>query len=191
MLTGNSLKIGLRKANIALCGLRAEPVFVREYNRLVAATHNKSTTAFDVTCRMLMWLWQSAGRGHIRITVDRQGGRVRYRQPLQRVFADCELKVLDESAQRSAYLLRRGDKTAEVSFVVGGESQSLPTALASMLSKYLRELFMECFNRYWAGHVADIEPTAGYYTDGRRFYGQIAEAMGRLDIAEDRVYRSR
>jgi hypothetical protein len=50
---------------------------------------------------------------------------------------------------------------------------------------------METFNGFWAGHVAGIKPTAGYHEDGNRFYGEIAEAMGRLSIDRAIVYRNR
>ena len=38
-------------------------------------------------------------------------------------------------------------------------------ALASMLAKYLREVFMRQFNRFWLGHVDGLKPTAGYPGD--------------------------
>ena len=190
-LTGNALRVGMRSAGIELLDMRSEPVFVGEFNRLVTATRNKSTTAFDVTCRLLMHLWRSRREQDIRITIDRQGGRVRYRKLLQRVFPHCELKVLAENEDRSVYRIRDGSKCAEVRFLVHGEQKSLPVALASMLSKYLRELFMELFNRFWTRQVEGINPTAGYYVDGRRFYRQMRPAMQRLNIAEDRVYRIR
>ena len=50
-----------------------------------------------------------------------------------------------------------------------GETHHLPIALASIMSKYIRELFMLFFNRYWANQVTDLRPTAGYYQDGKRF----------------------
>jgi len=41
-------------------------------------------------------------------------------------------------------------------------------ALASMVSKYLRELLMGEFNRFWQEHVPGLRPTAGYPTDAAR-----------------------
>ncbi|MCD4825574.1 MAG: hypothetical protein K8S55_13345 [Phycisphaerae bacterium] len=191
MLAANSLKVGMRAAGVELPIMRATPVFVRQYNRLIAATRNKSTTTFDVTCRHILGLWQSLPDTNLHIAVDRQGGRMRYRELLQRLFGGCELKVLEESPDRSAYTISQGPRTANIEFLVGGESKSLPIALASMLSKYLRELFMTCFNRFWADKVEGISPTAGYYVDGKRFYGEIAGAMEHLNIPEDWVLRCR
>ena len=89
------------------------------------------------------------------------------------------------------YHLQAGSRRVEVSFVVGGESVSLSTGLASMLSKYLRELFMEMFNRYWIKLIDGLKPTAGYYVDGNRFFREITDKMQESDISEDRVLRCR
>ncbi|MCK5114628.1 MAG: hypothetical protein KAR11_07700 [Phycisphaerae bacterium] len=190
-LTGNAVLVAMRAAGIELLDMQAQPIFAGDYNRMIAATQNKSTTTFDVTLNLLMWLWNSCRDDDVRIIVDRQGGRVHYRTPLQRVFPDCSLKVIGETQLRSAYLLRAGSRTVEVSFVVGGESACLATALASMLSKYLRELFMEMFNSYWLQQLPDLKPTAGYYVDGNRFYGEIQNEMQKLGISEDSVLRCR
>jgi hypothetical protein len=190
-LTSNALKVGLREAGVGFLGLRSEPVFVGEFNRMIEATQNKSTTAFDVTCRLLAHLWSSAPEPLLHVTVDRQGGRMRYCQPLLRVFAGCELKVLGEDEQISAYRITQGPRCMEVRFEVGAERRNLPVALASMACKYLRELFMEMFNAFWARHVENLAPTAGYYVDGRRFYREIQPAMARLGVDERTVYRSR
>jgi hypothetical protein len=62
----------------------------------------------------------------------------------------------------------------------------MPTALASMTAKYLRELSMRAFNEFWASHVKDLRPTAGYPTDSHRFRKAIAAKQRELGI-EDRV----
>lgn len=190
-LTANAVRFGLRNAGVELLALRSEPVLVGEYNRLIAATQNKSTTAFDVTCRLLMHIWRQADEDDIRVTVDRQGGRVRYRPPLQRVFADSELKIIEETETRSAYRIQQGGRCMAVSFEVGGEGKSLAVALASMLCKYIRELCMEQFNDFWSQQVDGIKSTAGYYVDGRRFYEEIGPAMQRMGVDPQWIYRVR
>ena len=64
-----------------------------------------------------------------------------------------------------------------------------PVAVASMLAKYLREVCMRQFNRYWAGHVPGLKPTAGYPVDAKRFYADIRPAMAKLGVAEAAVWR--
>ncbi len=190
-LTANALRVAMKPAGLSLLSMRAEPVFVSEFNKLIAATNNKSTATLDITSRSLMQICQALPGEHIRVTVDRQGGRVRYRPQLQRLFPGCDLKIVEECDLLSAYRIIAGPRRIEVAFRVGAEDKSLPVALASMLSKYIRELCMECFNRFWAEHVADIKPTAGYYVDGRRFYSEITQAMEKLGIQPSSVYRIR
>jgi hypothetical protein len=60
-----------------------------------------------------------------------------------------------------------------------------------MASKYLRELFMRIYNSYWSQHVPDLAPTAGYYTDGRRFFQDIQPAVRKMGIDEQTLYRFR
>ncbi len=60
----------------------------------------------------------------------------------------------------------------------------MPTALASMTSKYLRELSMRAFNDYWCGRVQNLAPTAGYPRDARRFMNDIQTVQAKLGIAK-------
>ena len=75
-------------------------------------------------------------------------------------------------------------------FQAKGESH-LPTALASMASKYLRELAMQAFNGFWSEHVPDLRPTAGYPVDALRFKADIAAAQQALGISDRILWRSR
>ncbi|MCK4601176.1 MAG: hypothetical protein KAU28_01835 [Phycisphaerae bacterium] len=190
-LAANSLRAAMAEVGIRLLAMRAEAVFVGEFNRLVQATANKSTTLFDVTGRLLAHLWERIPGGSMRIYVDRHGGRVRYLPALQRLFADCRFKIIEESETFSAYRVSDGDRRVEIFFSVGGEDRQLPVALASMVSKYIRELFMLLLNGFWSRHVADLAPTAGYYADGRRFSRDISPALRRLGMDERILFRCR
>jgi len=190
-LSANALGVAMRKAGIRMRGIRSECVFVGEFNRIIRATRNKSTAALGITFRLVEYLWRRLRSGPMHINIDRQGGRMRYLSALERGFEGCSFKILREDPDCSAYEMSDARRTARITFSVGGEAAHMPVALASMASKYLRELFMEMFNAFWAGHVDGLAPTAGYYTDGRRFFGEIRDAMGRLSIDEDIVYRCR
>jgi len=190
-LAGNSLRVTMDRVGVRLAAVRAEPIFVGEFNRHVAATNNKSSMLFDVTSRLLAGLWKAGPPGKLRICVDRHGGRRRYLPALQRVFQGCRFKVIEEADHLSAYRVSGTDREAEIYFLTGGDERHLAVALASMISKYLRELFMELLNCFWAGHISDLAPTAGYYNDGRRFFQQIAPAIRRLGVSEHLLYRSR
>ena len=53
----------------------------------------------------------------------------------------------------------------------------LPVALASMLAKYLRELAMEQFNRFWQQRAPQVKPTKGYPQDARRFRQEVSAIL--------------
>ena len=74
----------------------------------------------------------------------------------------------------------------EFRFQPKGE-RHLPTALASMTAKYLRELAMRPFNAFWQRHVPGLAPTAGYPSDSRRFWNEI---RARTRAAENRRRRA-
>jgi len=45
-----------------------------------------------------------------------------------------------------------------------------------LTAKYLRELAMEAFNRYWTSRVPGLRATAGYPVDARRFLAETEAA---------------
>jgi ribonuclease HII len=190
-LSGNSLAVAMRKAGVQMHGIRSECVFVGEFNNIIRATRNKSTAALGITFRLIHYLWGRLNDGCMHINVDRQGGRMRYLPALERAFEGCSFKILREEPECSEYEMSDSRRTARITFSVGGESAHMAIALASMAAKYLRELFMDLFNEFWAGHVEQLKPTAGYFTDGRRFYAEIGEAMKQLGVDEDIIYRCR
>jgi ribonuclease HII len=85
----------------------------------------------------------------------------------------------------------RGDDTVRIIFCEKAEAQCLPVAVASMLSKYLREALMSRFNAYWKSHLPDVVPTAGYYADGGRFLQDIDAKRKELGIPDEQLIRSR
>lgn len=190
-LAANSLAAAMGKAHVRLLAMRCQVIPAGEFNRIVRATRNKSTTLFDTTMRLVAYLWRRQGGRRMRIHIDRHGTRRSYLRGLQRAFEGCDFKVIDENDRLSAYRMTSAARSAEIDFTVRGEDKHLPVALASMLSKYMRELMMLMLNRFWAARVPGLVPTAGYYTDGRRFFGEIQKATGQLGIDKDLLYRCR
>lgn len=174
-LQSNSLRRSLIEAGARFRGAWVEVLPEGHFNRQVEATHNKAIVLFGRTTRLIQRVAESIGGRPLGVWVDRQGGRVGYRRPLMTAFEDAQLEILEESPDRSGYRLTRHPAPLVVRFVKEGESHHLPIALASIISKYVRELFMVCFNRYWRSQVADLRPTAGYYEDGQRFLADIRD----------------
>jgi len=191
-LRANAVAEAMRRHKISQEAVRAETVLVGQFNRLVSATRNKSVALFGVASRLISHIFEThAGREFTRIVVDRHGGRIRYLAPLQRMFDGAAIKIVEESARRSSYLVRHRQRAAEIHFLADGESKSLPVALASMVSKYIRELLMELLNRWWAERVENLRPTAGYYVDGRRFLKDIGGTISAEGVDTSLLVRSR
>lgn len=64
-----------------------------------------------------------------------------------------------------------------VQFRPEAEDAHLPVALASMTAKYVRELAMARFNRYWCGRMPELKPTAGYVQDARRWLEDLENVL--------------
>lgn len=181
----------LRQTGLRLRGACSEILPVRQYNRMVQATRNKATVLFSLAARLIQRVADTAGARPLRIWCDRQGGRISYRRSLMNAFPDADLDVLDETPDLSGYRLTCQPAPWVIRWVAKGESHHLPIALASMISKYVRELFMIQLNRYWSERVGDLRATAGYYQDGQRFLDQIASELARLRIDRDLLVRCR
>ena len=123
------------------------------------------------------------------VQVDQLGGRRFYAPLLQAAFPDCWVVAEAEGADESRYRVEAAGREVRVVVRPRADAEGVSVALASMLAKYLREVCMRQFNRFWAQHVPGLKPTAGYPTDARRFFDAIRPAMAKLGIAEEAVWR--
>jgi hypothetical protein len=97
----------------------------------------------------------------------------------------------EEGRERSVYRVEGIDREVRITFVPRADLNHFTVALASMFSKYLRELFMREFNRFWQTHVPGLKPTAGYPLDAERYYAAIQPAMEKLGLTARQVWRNR
>lgn len=187
----NALRRDLTSNGCALCGVRSEPLLEGEYNELVGKTRNKSIVLLGATLRLIQQVMIAHPGQTVRFHIDRQGGRTRYGRWLMTSFDGQfdSMKIDEESDDRSAYTLQRRDGAWHIEFAKRGEERQLPTALASVFSKYVRELYMHLFNRYWRTHIPDLKPTAGYYTDGKRFLADVEPHLASLGLDAARLVR--
>jgi hypothetical protein len=171
--------------------VRARVVFERQLNRMIDATRNKGSALFSISAVHLNDLLNAYGTQDLLIVCDRQGGREHYGSLLRLMFEEWSLEVNREHDGHSDYTLRRGDHAVRVVFREKAEAGCLPVAVASMLSKYLREALMRRFNAFWKMHLPGVSPTAGYYGDGTRFLGDIESKRRELGIRDEQLIRCR
>ena len=91
----------------------------------------------------------------------------------------------------SEYRLLRDGHVVKIVFREKAEADCMSVAVASMLSKYLREAMMRRFNAYWQREQPGVQPTAGYYGDGSRFLSDIEVRRKELGIGDEELVRVR
>jgi hypothetical protein len=186
----NALRAAMERSSLRLVRLSCRPLPAGHFNRMLEVMRNKSAAAFSLVARLMAEIVDQADPGQrVVIWVDRQGGRMRYLSALERLWPGGRWKIVSETEQTSAYRLELGQRQVDLIFRVQAEDVQLPVALASMASKYLRELFMHQFNGFWRRELPELAPTAGYFADGRRFYDEIRDRASHLGIDETLLLR--
>jgi ribonuclease HII len=187
----NGLKAEMDRTATRCVHFTARVIPERQYNRIVEATRNKSSLLFSTAALHLDYLLKNFGNRGLVIFCDRQGGRASYGPLLRLMFDEWSLEVTKETDGHSEYRLLRGPDIVRIMFREKAEAQCMPVALASMLSKYLRESLMRRFNSFWKAHIPDLVPTAGYYNDGLRFLNDIQSKRTELGVHDADLIRSR
>jgi ribonuclease HII len=178
------------QSGVKLLTLRSRAVFPAEFNRLMDEHESKGAALSHLTLGLIADLMRPLEKGPISVLCDKHGGRDRYAALLNEHFPDNFIEVYEEGRQSSRYRFGPPQRKVEFQFRAKAES-CLPAALASMASKYLRELAMEAFNAFWSAHVSNLAPTAGYPQDAKRFRLDIAEKQRELKIHDDVLWRKK
>ncbi len=154
------------------CKLALNVVSALQLNRSLDLYQNKATCVQKFYQPLLLYALERSND----IVIDRQGGR-RYYAEQCLSLADIlygenntKIEILMENSLCSHYIY----DNKQMRFIVRSESQFPQVAAAAILAKYTREILMRHFNNYWQKEVINLQPTAGYYVDGKRFCKDIA-----------------
>lgn len=175
-------------AGVKLLAVRSRAVFPDHWNTLTDE-HNKSTALSLLTLDLLSQILNELPAAPVAVICDKHGGRNFYQSLLQR-HVSYLVEVYGEGRNESVYRWGPADCRTEVVFRTNAE-RYLPCAVASMTSKYLREISMLAFNHYWNRHLPDLRPTAGYPLDAGRFKADIAAMQATLGITDRILWRNR
>jgi len=177
-----------RRRDVRLCDMRSRVVYPPEFNRRLESC-GKGALLSHATLGLAAELAVPL-KGPISIVCDKHGGRNRYADLLAEHFPEAFIEIHGEGRELSAYAFGPAERRFDVCFRTRAES-ILAVGLASMVSKYLRELSMRAFNRFWCDQVKGLRPTAGYPQDAKRFKKDIAHRQGQLGIDNDMVWRQK
>jgi len=191
-IASDVLKLNLASNDIKLLEMKSRCLDVKYYNQMITDVRNKATVLFNATSQLIQSTFDNfAGDDDLQIIIDRQGGRTHYHRILRRSFANTELKILRESPTVSSYELKDNNKQMCLHFVVGADERFLPVSLASMTSKYLRELLIDNINQYFVSLHPNLKPTAGYWKDGLRFIEDVKKNIPHIQFDNNQLIRCR
>ncbi len=181
---------GLQRAGVRLLTMRSVAVSPEQFNGWLDRLGNKATVLSTLTMELIATVLPPADGQATLVVCDKHGGRQRYADLLQAMFPDYLVEIFGESPACSVYRWGPAGHRVEFRFLEKAE-RFLPVALASMMSKYLRELAMLAWNAFWQKHVPGLRPTAGYPLDAARFKKEIEVCQQRLGIPDRSVWRNR
>jgi ribonuclease HII len=183
------LERSLIDANIQCKHLTCTAIDARLYNKRTEHT-SKASLNFSIAMQHVDQIIRKFPDKHPRIMIDRHGGKVKYRNDLQLSWPEAKIQVLIEDQSMSRYRLNVDGIRATITFASKSDEHHLPAALASMVAKYTRELYMLRFNRFFRSELPELKPTAGYVQDGRRFLKEIEPILAEKGIKHELIVRS-
>ncbi|MCZ6836529.1 MAG: hypothetical protein O7G85_12205 [Planctomycetota bacterium] len=171
------LHLSMTDEGIVLGYSGCEMIDVASFNEQVEQSGTKAAVNFTAAMRHVDRIWKQWPDAHPRVLIDRHGGRTHYRELLQFAFPEAFIRIVAEEPSISRYVLQHGDSSLTISFLTEAEKKHLPVALASMIAKYMRELAMIRMNRHFQGLQPQLEPTAGYVQDARRYLADLKPVL--------------
>lgn len=184
-----SLSRSFEESGVRFTRFRSVPLLVGNYNRKVQRRGNKSLVLFHSALGLVDRFLHS--EEDVCVLADKQGARTYYGDLLSQYFFGCRLEQNAEAKELSTYRILHEGRRFGISFCLKGDAVHLPIALASMCSKYIRELFMIIFNRYWRSINPDLRPTSGYQLDGRRYIRCISSLPEFEQVSRDLIIRKK
>lgn len=167
-------------------GMIARVVEPVEINRV----SNKADLLFRTVAGAIREILDRHPKEDAGFAIGKQGGR-RFYAPLILESFGVLPAIEREEPGRSTYRFPERRREVVLDFLEDGEDRDFGIALSSILAKYLREGAMRLFNEYWQGRVKGLRPTAGYGTDGARFYREIESRLETAEVLPEHVFRTR
>ncbi|MCE9531580.1 MAG: hypothetical protein K8T89_10730 [Planctomycetes bacterium] len=159
------------------------------FNDLLAKLKNKSNVLAAGVIELLRANRTLPGDEPLVYLIDKLGGRNYYAAMIQEAFPDGWVSAEREGSEICSYRILGVDRDIRIVVQPRADGTHFTVALASMASKYLREVFMRQFNRWWHEQVPGIKPTAGYPQDAARFIEEIHAKVKKLGFEMDAIWR--
>ena len=159
----------------------------RRFNDELDAGVSKSVVDLGLFERLLLDA-RAAADGDLVAYCGMVGGMLHYPKHFRALCEREVTPVVETRAQRAYEIAGLG----QVSFEVHADDRHLPVALASIVGKYVRELWMERQNRFYQGHDPSLRRASGYHDSvTTAFMDGTAALRARRGIADDCFLRRR
>lgn len=175
----------MQNSGVTLTRLQCSIIAPRQFNQLTRNADSKAAIPLHSIGQLVSAL---PSEDTVEIHIDRLGGRQRYIEQVSKWFPQQKIEIEVETPNISRY---RIDDRLTISFQVEADQHSFAVALASMLSKYWREVMMMQFNAWFAQQQPGVTPTAGYPLDAIRFWNEVEPTRKRLGLINDDWWRER
>jgi len=183
------LSQALEKQRLLLGAVRTVVTPTPRFNSLLTKWGNKAVVLGAGVIALLRECRQMPGDEPITFLIDKLGGRHYYAAVIQEAFPDGWCQAEREGPEICSYRILGADRVIRLVIQPRADGTHLTVALASMLAKYLRQLFMRQFNAYWLTHVPGLVPTAGYPGDAGRYFASIRPKVLELGFTDDAIWR--
>lgn len=198
------LRTELNNNSIGFCEAKVSIIKPSDFNDGIRRLRNKADFLWEVSGGLIKHCVDKYNSNNMLvIRAGKQGGRNYYFSHLQRLFTDKIVHPMEQGFNNSSYIINtkppfnasrpfgRGSPKATISFIKDGDASEFVIALASIFSKYYRELSMLKLNRFFRSHIPSLEPTSGYPTDSKRFIRKISPLFSKLNLDRNNFIRIR
>ena len=177
--------------NVEALDLRVLPVDAHELNAAFREVGNKAGVLGILSGTLVISILDRFPDEDALVVMDRHGSRKDYAAYLASLFPFARIDGCRAPKDETRYRLHLPGREIRFRFVTKGDRASLAVGWASMAAKLTRELFMRCFNEWFAARDPKLRPTAGYWADGRRFLDDAAPIIADEAIERTALVRSR
>ncbi len=175
----NVVKRRMAAAGVELVALGVDAVSAAGFNEAWRRTRSKAAMELEMIGPRLRWVWERCREEGALVSLDRLGGRTRYKEALVAAVPGAEVDLVRRDDERVFYRLHDAEREMFVEVLVGGDGKRYCVALASVAAKWSRELVMGRFNRVFGELAPELKPTAGYGTDANRWIREARAELGR------------
>lgn len=154
-----SFKETLENLNIELFSIHCEVVLPYKFNQLLKEHDNKTSMDFFLFFKILDKL-TSGGETAL---LGKIGSTKYYASFFEKVGIILN-ETINETRGISSYQIKLNNKKMEIHFIMDGDEVYLPITFASIVGKYVRELFMLALNKF-LGHNEIFPWASGYRHD--------------------------